>query len=255
MNSSEFIKRLIDAATNHKTLYVMGCFGAPMTEANKARYIKHHSYNSRPIPKAAIQNASKDTFGFDCVCLVKGILWGWDADLNDIYGGAEYASNGVPDIGTEGMIKVCKDVSTNFANIIPGELVWLEGHVGVYIGDKKVVECTPAWQNKVQITGLSNLGGVKGLNNRSWTKHGKIPYITYDSKPTPVPETNPYTVLPLLRKGSVGDLVKLVQIKVGTDPDGDFGNNTYKAVCDFQTKNKLEVDGIVGKDTYKALFG
>ena len=38
MKSKTFIEKLIDAAQNHKTLYVMGCFGAPMTAANKTRY-------------------------------------------------------------------------------------------------------------------------------------------------------------------------------------------------------------------------
>ena len=31
MKSKTFIEKLIDAAQNHKTLYVMGCFGAPMS--------------------------------------------------------------------------------------------------------------------------------------------------------------------------------------------------------------------------------
>ena len=32
-------------ATEYKTLYVMGCFGAPMTPKNKERYCTNHSYN------------------------------------------------------------------------------------------------------------------------------------------------------------------------------------------------------------------
>lgn len=46
-----------------------------------------------------INAASADTFGFDCVCLIKGVLWGWHGDKNAVYGGATYTSNGVPDIG------------------------------------------------------------------------------------------------------------------------------------------------------------
>ena len=35
MTNKEFVAKLKDIATNYKTLYVMGCFGAPMTAANK----------------------------------------------------------------------------------------------------------------------------------------------------------------------------------------------------------------------------
>lgn len=35
MTNIEFVRRLKDAATNHKTLYVMGCFGAPMNAKNR----------------------------------------------------------------------------------------------------------------------------------------------------------------------------------------------------------------------------
>lgn len=50
------------------------------------------------------------------------------------------------------MITVCKNVSTDFSRIEVGEAVWMEGHIGVYIGDGLAVECTPCWDNKVQIT-------------------------------------------------------------------------------------------------------
>lgn len=69
MKSKTFIEKLIDAAQNHKTLYVMGCFGAPMTAANKTRYTQNHKYNRQAARTAMIKAASADTFGFDCVCL------------------------------------------------------------------------------------------------------------------------------------------------------------------------------------------
>ena len=38
------------------------------------------------------------------------------------------------------------------------------------------------------------------------------------------------------------------------NPDGEFGPATEKAVKDFQALRKLEVDGEIGKDTWKALL-
>ncbi len=178
MKASEFVKKLVDIAKNYKTLYVMGCFGAPMTSANKARYCNNHKYNTQASRTKFIKAASADTFGFDCVCLIKGVLWGWCGDKKKTYGGAKYAVNGVPDIGADTMITKCSDISTNFDEIEVGEAVWTNGHIGIYIGDGLAVECTPAWKNCVQITACNCK--KTGYNTRNWKKHGKLPYIEYD---------------------------------------------------------------------------
>ena len=176
MSSGEFIARLKKAA-KQSTYYVMGCFGAIINDQNIQRYVTSNAYNRNHAAK--IRSEAIGKFGFDCVCLIKGILWGWNSDRNATYGGAIYKSNGVPDIGADQMIQKCKDVSTDFSNIIPGEAVWLPGHIGVYIGDGLVIECTPKWENKVQITALGNAGAKAGYNARTWQKHGKLPYISY----------------------------------------------------------------------------
>lgn len=178
MTNKEFVKKIVDVAKNYKTLYVMGCFGDPMTNANKQRYINHHEYNRRAKPKKCIMEASADTFGFDCVNLIKAILWGWTGDFNKIYGGAKYVSNGVPDVSADGMIAKCLNISTDFSNIEIGETVWCPGHIGVYIGDGLAVECTPSWKNCVQITACNCT--KSGYSRRNWVKHGKLPYITYE---------------------------------------------------------------------------
>ena len=175
MTSQQYVDKLRDIAQNYKTLYVMGCFGAPLNAYNKARYTKNNPYNMKEARKAKINAATDDTFGFDCVCLVKGVLWGWNGDKSKNYGGAEYASNTVGDIGTEQIIAECSGVSKDFSNIEPGELLHTNGHVGVYIGDGLGVECTPAWKDKVQITAVGNIGRKSGYNTRTWTDHGKLP--------------------------------------------------------------------------------
>jgi hypothetical protein len=165
----------------------MGCFGAPLNAKNKQRYTHNNAYNMQASRTKMINSATADTFGFDCVCFIKGLLWGWNGNKNHIYGGAEYGSNKVPDISTEGLIGVCHDVSTDFSNISVGEVVWLQGHVGLYVGNGLVVECTPAWKNCVQITALANIGTKAGYNSRRWAKHGKMPYVEYKATPKPTP--------------------------------------------------------------------
>lgn len=190
MKASELVSKALSIVKNRKTLYVMGCFGAPMTAANKKRYTTNHSYNKAAARVKMINAASADTFGFDCVCLIKGILWGWNGDQNKTYGGAVYASNGVPDIGADQMITKCPDASTTgWANMEPGEVVWTTGHIGIYIGDGLAVECTPKWDNCVQVTAVANIGSKSGYNARTWKKHGHIPYVEYDEKTVEVPST------------------------------------------------------------------
>lgn len=245
MNNSQFVSKLKDIANNHKTLYVMGCFGAPLTSANKIRYTNNHEYNRKNNRSAMIKNSSADTFGFDCVGLIKGVLWGWNGATDKIYGGAEYASKGVPDINADTMIAKCSTISTDFSTIEIGEAVWIPGHIGVYIGDGKVVECSPQWKNGVQIT-----------SKRKWQKHGKLPYITYSSKG----EATVSVELNVLRSASRGEQVKTLQrllVGFGFDLkiDGVFGTMTDRAVRTFQRKNSLSADGVVGEKTWHKLLG
>lgn len=184
MKASEFINKLQNIVDNYKTLYVMGCFGAPLTGANVSRYCTNHRYNKQAARTAMIRAAADKkppVYGFDCVCLIKGVLWGWSGNAAKPYGGAAYASNGVPDLGADTMITKCSGVSADFSGIVPGEAVWLPGHIGVYIGGGKVIECSPAFKNCVQVTACLNIGAISGMNGRKWTKHGKLPYIVYDT--------------------------------------------------------------------------
>ena len=176
MNASTFINKLKDILYNYKTLYVLGPWGWPATDKNKSRAISKQAYNNTAARKVKINAASRDTFFFDCSGLIKGILWGWCGDPNKAYGGAGYACNGVPNSGA--LINLCTGVSTNFQTIIPGELLYMDGHVGVYIGDGKVIECSPKWEDGVQMTNLGNTGYTEG-HSRVWLKHGKLPWIDY----------------------------------------------------------------------------
>jgi putative chitinase len=54
----------------------------------------------------------------------------------------------------------------------------------------------------------------------------------------------------LLKKGSKGSEVSTLQKFLGLNPDGDFGANTEQAVKNWQTKNGLTPDGIVGDQTW-----
>lgn len=180
MTVQQFIEKL-NLALKNKSLYILGGFGAPLNNANKARYINKNAYNKRR--KNMIMAARADTFAFDCVNLGKGILWGWNANNTKINGGAVYGSNGVPDTNEKGMFdNYCYDKSSDFSKIQVGEFLWMPGHCGYYIGNGLAVECTPKWKNGVQITAVGNIGKIDGYNTRTWKYHGKWKFLNYGTK-------------------------------------------------------------------------
>ncbi len=214
MTGTELARRCLDVANNYKTLYVMGCFGAPMNDKNKTRYTtRGHTYNRRAARTKLINAASEDTFGFDCVNLIKGILWGWCGDLTKTYGGAQYKANSVPDVSADGMIRLCEGVSKDFSRIEVGEAVWMSGHIGVYIGDGLAVECTPSWENKAQITACNCTKA--GYRTRRWTKHGKLPWVKYDADAPAIPAPDAPSTHTVAR----GDTLSKIARQYGTTVD------------------------------------
>lgn len=91
---------------------------------------------------------------------------------------------------------------------------------------------------------------------------------TYDAPapgpgPQPQPQPSGGTVsveLPILQSGSSGDSVKSVQAVLnakggsGLTVDGQFGPATQAAVRNLQAFLQIEVDGIVGQDTWSVLL-
>jgi peptidoglycan hydrolase-like protein with peptidoglycan-binding domain len=69
-------------------------------------------------------------------------------------------------------------------------------------------------------------------------------------EPVAQPGTSPR---PTLRRGDKGDLVKVVQTKIGVEADGMFGPRTEAAVRVFQRDQQLVPDGIVGPKTWQAI--
>lgn len=69
-------------------------------------------------------------------------------------------------------------------------------------------------------------------------------------------------VFPQLAKGDKGDKVRVLQelllgrgYDLGTyGADGDFGATTYRQVAEFQVRNHLSADGIVGENTWRKLL-
>ncbi len=60
--------------------------------------------------------------------------------------------------------------------------------------------------------------------------------------------------LPVIRKGSKGTAVSMLQAMLGVSVDGDFGNDTEASLKAFQKNVKLSADGICGTDSWKKVI-
>lgn len=260
MTGEELAKKCQDILLNYKTCYAKGTFGQCATPSFLNTKKKQYPdwYNSRIDKLLALPD---DTRLFDCVGLIKACCWGFPNTI--------YTSNHFKDYSDQSLWDACTDKSTDFSKIEVGEVLWVKGHVGVYVGNGTAIECTTAWKNKVQYTAVANIKVVSGMNNRKWTGHGKIPTIVYNAPQGSNSNDKPkvdYSKYPVLKKGDTGKYVKIMQqllVDKGYDPkgvDGIFGNGCLACVKKYQKENtdvngkKLVVDGMVGQKTWGSLY-
>lgn len=104
----------------------------------------------------------------DCVGLIKGYGW-YDSASGEIRVG----TNGMMDVGANAMFANATVKGTiDTIPEVPGLAVWVDGHIGIYIGNGEVIEA------------MNTLRGVTRtqLAGREWTHWLQIPYISYVEK-------------------------------------------------------------------------
>lgn len=197
----------------------------------------------------------------DCIGLIKGYLMNPTVNaegyVQDPMTPSKY--NSKYDISAN-MLEAKAKEKGNITSIpeIEGIIVWKSGHVGIYVGNGWVIEERGHTYGTVKTK----------LTERPWVKWLKHPDIQYISTPQPQPEPKGDTCmieLPVLKKGDKNETVKSLQILLNgkqyfdkdgipLSVDGSFGGKTEYAVKQFQTKNGLTSDGVVGKNTWNKLM-
>ena len=145
--------------------YVWGTFGNVLTESLLEYKVEQYP-DGVGDHEAFIRTHWLGGRATDCVGLIKG--YGWlDSDTLTI----KYGTNGMPDIGANSMYHnatVTGPIDT--MPDTPGLAVWMEGHIGVYIGNGEVIEASSTRRGVVKTQ----------LAGRGWTAWLEVPYISYD---------------------------------------------------------------------------
>ena len=120
----------------------------------------------------------------DCIGLIKGYCW-----LDPLTKQHGFAINGMADMGADQTFQSVSPENKGEITAetpipeIPGLAVWHEGHIGVYIGDGKVVHAYTT-QSGVVCTTFAEYG--------EWTHWLKVPGVTYiEPAPEPSQPTTP----------------------------------------------------------------
>ena len=229
------------------------------------QYKKKNRYKSGGIGRYD----SDGTRQFDCCGLFKCFMW-HDYSTNN----ARYYGKTQKDLSCEGLLAEAKEKG-DISSIpeIPGMLVYMKGHMGIYIGNGKVIESTAAKFDgkKGRIYKTYFKGDGKGCDGKraTWTKWFKSPYITYENevKPAePTPEQpkkdNFLGSRGYIKLGDKGDNVdKISKFMYKTFPaytpksalGNYYGPNIQASIKKFQKRTGLESDGCVGPLTLKML--
>lgn len=115
------------------------------------------------------------------------------------------------------------------------------------------------YADKLDLKGMTRRinGGYFGLEERIHYFDKIMDILDYS--PDYIDNTIDYTVdyepFGIIRLGSNGDMVALIQMTLHLNPDGLFGKNTENAVKKWQSENNLVPDGVLGPKSLEKMFG
>lgn len=144
--------------------YVWGTYGQILSENGLESLISQYPKDVGEYKDFIKQNwLGKRTT--DCGGLIKGYIW-----LNTTNSQIEYGTNGMPALRADEIYETATEKGTiDTIPEIQGLAVWKQGHIGVYVGNGKVIEAMATTVGVIETN----------LSDGTWTHWLKVPSVTY----------------------------------------------------------------------------
>ena len=220
-------------------IFVTWCFEKAFGKENARKLLKHYPYTYCPqMANLFTLNANPKV-----------------GDIVIFYYGGQFAHTGIVIKVNGDYFETIEGNTNNGSTIVPnGGGVCQKGYYNSKLPGTKF--CTPNWSliNSIPSSTTSKNWIVElqaECNRQGFSKQ------VVDGVAGP----NTLNGCPTLQVGASGKITRILQQRLTNlgfntkGIDGIFGQNTKKAVVNFQKSRKLSVDGIVGRNTWSKLLG
>lgn len=215
-------------------VYVWGADGQKITQELMDSLYKSHGtakYNKTYYKNKFIEGCGR--IGADCSGAFRKVS-GYDTTAAGYYNRCKKKGK----ISTLPKNKICMVFKRDYKKKI--------NHIGCYTGDGYVSELASSKLNYQR----------KKLDGNGWDDWGYPDFISdYDTYSTDYGKEEEEMNMPTIKKGSTGKVVKIWQVIVGVEVDGEFGSKTKATTIELQKElfpdEPKEWDGIVGPKTWK----
>lgn len=219
-------------------VFVTWCFEKAFGKENARKLLKHYPYTYCPqMANLFTLNANPKV-----------------GDIVIFYYGGQFAHTGIVIKVNGDYFETIEGNTNNGSKIVPnGGSVCKKSYYNSKLPGTKF--CTPNWSlinNTPSSTTSKNwIAELQAECNRQGFSKQVVDGI---------PGPNTLNGCPMLQAGAMGEITRILQTRLTNlsystnGIDGMFGQNTKKAVMQFQAKNGLVVDGIVGKNTWSKLL-
>lgn len=171
--------------------YVKGTFGQYLTEALLQYKLKQYGDDIKKYIDFIRENYLNKKRTADCVGLAKSYIW-WDDELdNPVY-------DSKTDINETQMFNFATEKGTiDTIPEIEGICVWKRGHMGIYIGNGKIIEAKGTLHGVVE----TPIKGSGSSNFTHWFKCSFVEYIEGDDDMPDIPQWKKDCANYLLKQG------------------------------------------------------
>ena len=172
----DFVNYLYEVLKKN-TVYMWGGYGKLVTNnlinQKKNQYPSHYPSNKVKYLKSLV---GKKYYSYDCAGLIKS-YWMSDYGTKEVTYIKKYDKDayGI----TIGMAKEKGNIDT--LPEIPGILLYMKGHCGVYVGNNKVIECTSNAKISGKKYGCVCISNLKDRPWTTWTKTRWLDYVNDDN--------------------------------------------------------------------------